>query len=457
MPGMHRAVVAVLVLAACSHAKQSVALYESGDYAGAARAADDGLAKHPKDDTLWAMRIRAALALGDAGAMAKAYESYIAERGDDDKDLLRDLAIATLGQALASPSARLKITAIETAAELKLEALSDQVIERLDDNDDRVQAAAAIAVIHADPRAPRIADDMLRSPNPEARRIAVDGVGKKVGKLAMVDIARAADDGDPRVRATALRWLGTLKDPDAVETCTAHMHDPDDGVRAAAALALASIGIGDLAANGKLALSDAALPVRLAGVDLYGAAHRDDLLVSVVDDPNPLVATEAAIQNMTSHPGAGHQPVERAIASADWTVRAGVANMLVRAVGKEGALTYARKLAADKEVAVRLAAARVLAHTGDHETAVRVFAEALTDPNEGVGAAADLADLGDPRGVKALSDDVRDLHRTPDQRAAAASMHRGARVVTPGLVAALADPNAVVRVAAAAALAALSK
>jgi hypothetical protein len=33
--------------------------------AGAAKAADEGLANHPDDDGLWQMRIRAALALGD--------------------------------------------------------------------------------------------------------------------------------------------------------------------------------------------------------------------------------------------------------------------------------------------------------------------------------------------------------------------------------------------------------
>jgi hypothetical protein len=40
------------VLTSCSHAGTSVALYESGDYAGAAKAADDGLISHPDDDAL---------------------------------------------------------------------------------------------------------------------------------------------------------------------------------------------------------------------------------------------------------------------------------------------------------------------------------------------------------------------------------------------------------------------
>src|SRR5260370_5655688 len=102
--------IVVFALAACaSRAKPVVALYEAGDYAGAVREAERGLAAHPSDRDLWGMRIRAALALGDRDALATAYRAYRGHRGGDDRALLRDLAIATLGQALASPSARLKV------------------------------------------------------------------------------------------------------------------------------------------------------------------------------------------------------------------------------------------------------------------------------------------------------------------------------------------------------------
>src|SRR5687767_12237743 len=107
-------VLALLVPASCANrAKRSIALYESGDYAGAVRAADEGLASHPDDDNLWQMKIRASVALGDADGITRAYTQYVAQRGSDDKELLRDLSTATLGQALNSPSAKLKIIAIE--------------------------------------------------------------------------------------------------------------------------------------------------------------------------------------------------------------------------------------------------------------------------------------------------------------------------------------------------------
>ena len=118
---------------------------------------------------------------------------------------------------------------------------------------------------------------------------------------------------------------------------------------------------------------------------------------------------------------------------------------------------YAQKLVTDQQVGVRLAAARVLAQTGDKESAKRVFASALQEPDYGVQAAADLAGLGDPAGMKALSAFVLDTQRTPAQRATAASAHRSAHRVTGGLVGALADSDGLVRVEAAGALGTLAK
>src|SRR5689334_17940742 len=221
-----------LVLAACAnHAQQAVTLYENGDYAGAARAADTGLAAHPGDEGLWQMRVRAALAQGDGAGVARAYTGYRAQlSGDDDKQLLRELAIATLGQALASPSVKLKITAIEAVEAAELQPLAEKVGERMTDDDDRVAATAAIAVLHGFPQAPQVAGDMLRSENAEARRIAVEGVGKKVGKLALADLEKAVADPDARVRRAATRWLGQLKDTGATELLTRHLRDPDEAV-----------------------------------------------------------------------------------------------------------------------------------------------------------------------------------------------------------------------------------
>jgi len=455
----------VLLLTACANrAKQSIALYDSGDYAGAMRAADEGLASHPDDDNLWAMKVRTSVALGDVEGIAKSYEAYVVSHGGDDKALLRELSTATLGAALGSPSWKMKIAAIEAIERIEIHSLTDQVTVLMDDNDDRVAAAAAIAVLRGMPEAPQVADDMLRSPDAEARRITVEGVGRKIGKiagaigrLAIVDLEKAADDSDPRVRRAAIRWLGMLKDQESVEILMRHMKDPDDSVRAASASALARIGIGNLPSLGKQALADRSLAVRLAGIELLATANADAELVTLTDDADPMVALQAAIAIKAKRPELVEKALVRAAAADEWTIRSGVANLLVTAVGKDAARAHAQRLATDRELGVRLAAARTLISIGDREEAKRVLAPALTDAEYGVQAAADLAGLGDATAMQTLSLAVRDGKRTPTQRMAAASLHRSARRVTGGLVAALADGDGLVRVEAAAALGTLAK
>src|SRR5262245_37785879 len=74
--GLLSPLVVLFAVPACSRNAKSVKLYEAGDFAAAARAADDGLAEHPSDRGLWQMRVRSALALGDGDGVAKAYATY---------------------------------------------------------------------------------------------------------------------------------------------------------------------------------------------------------------------------------------------------------------------------------------------------------------------------------------------------------------------------------------------
>jgi HEAT repeat protein len=449
---MYAAVLFVVAVASCGgHAKQAVGLYEAGDYAGANRAVDRGLAAHPDDEGLWQMRIRTALALGDAPGVARGYAEHRKRRGDEDVELLRELAVATLRQALASPSVKLKLAAIEAVAAAELQALADDVAERLGDDDDRVAAAAAAAVLRGYPQAPQVASAMLRSDDPEARRLAVEGVGKKVGALARDDLQRlAGGDPDPRVRRTAIRYLGMIKDGDAVELLARQLRHGDESVRAAAASALARIGRGDLAAFGARAAADRALGVRLAAIELLVAARQPAALERLAADADPVIALEAAAA--VRQPALVAKALERAAADPHWTARAAALNVARRAAGKATAVALAQRLAADPEVAVRLTAAHVLGSADRRDAAVAIYVAALGGATR-LRAAGDLANLGDERGLAALDAMVRDAAASEDDRAAAARAHDGAHRVTPGLVAALADGSGVVRVAAAAALA----
>jgi HEAT repeat protein len=454
---MFRSLTLALVLVACGHAQQSVSLYEAGDYAGAARAADDGLAKHPKDEGLHQMRVRAALAQGDGLGLARAYHNYAQSIGEDDKPFVRELAIATLESALASPSAKMKVVAIQAIEAAEIQSLADSVAQKMEDKDDRVVGAAAIAILRGGYlQAPEVAEGILASENAEARAIVIDGLGKKAGVLAIDDLQKAATDPDPRVRRIAIRWLGQLKDQSAVALLTRRMRDPDEAVRAASATALARIGIGNLESLGTQALKDRALAMRLAGVELLAAAKRTDRLIQVAEsDPDPMVAAEAALEAKRSDLAIAS--VQKAAQADLWTIRAGAANLATRAFGRDKAKPFLLGLLEDKDLGVRLAAARSLAHAGDKAAAFAVFAAALDDPERRLAAAQDFASFGDPRGITILDESARDLSATPDARSAAVAAHRGARKITAGLVAALADPSGLVRVEAAAVLVALAK
>lgn len=406
------------------------------------------------------MRVRAALALGDADGVAKAYATMQHAIGGDDKALLRDLAIATLAQALGSPSVKLKIAAIQAIQDLEIQALADRVAERLGDDDDRVAAAAAIAVLRGYSQAPRVASDMLKSENPEARRTAVDGIGKKVGKLAIADIEAAASDSDPRVRAVAIKWLGALVDRDAPTLLAERLRDPDPDVRASAGRALAHLGAAGPGAADEL-LADKELGVRLAGLELLKTAHRDDRIAQLAADPDPRVALEAVAAAPALLASQAAAVVDRARADKAWATRAAVANLAPVALGQPVATPIEQQLAHDDDPHVRLAAGRALAHLGDRVDAVATWTGLLTGPADQrevtIEAAEELAALGVATGTAALAATVRDLKATPEERAAAAASHRDAHVMTPELVAALADPSGVVRVAVATALGAYAR
>lgn len=444
---MRSSVLALLLAACVDHAAPAVSLYDKGDYAGAARAADEGLQGHPGDDALWGMRIRAALAMGNAADVAKTYDAYGKTRDSIDKPLVRDLAVATLEQALASPSSLLKIAAIHAIEDAEIESMADLVGEHMGDEDEKVAVTAAVAVVHGLPQAPHVVADALNASDPEVRYIAIDGIGRKVGKIARADLEKFADDPDPRVRRAAIQGLAKIKDTDAIEILAKRLHDADDSVRAAAAIAIAHIGIGNLGDFGKAAIADKSLAVRLAGVDLLVAGQRD--VRPFADDADPSLALAAAIASKD------HALMEKALARAldakHAEVRAGALNQASRVLAKEALRQTASKYFTDADVRVQLAAARAVAHAGFDDVAAPVFVAHLDDVN----AAEDLAALGDARGRDALAKLV--ATGSAEDRARAAAAHRQAHVVTGGLVAALADNSPIVRVAAASALASLSK
>jgi len=446
-------VAAALLFVACgppAGVKRAQSLLDQGNYRGAADAADEELGKTPGDAQLMRIRIRAALGMGDAKDAVARYKAWRAGRTEEDLAALRTMAMTTLWQGLTSPSAQVQVQAIQSIERLEIEDFARDVGEQMGDDDDVVAAAASIAVLRAFPQAPDVATDMLKSEDPQARAIAVEGIGRKVGKHAAEDLRFAAVDADPRVRAAAAMAIAALADPRDTERLTELATDKSADVRAVALRALTRGNRGDLGAVAEQALADASLGVRLAAVDLLVASRGRPAARPLLTHADAMVAAYAA--RALRDPAAGTAAVDRALASEDWTIRAGAVNLMEVALGKDAARTRADKAAGDPVVGVQIAAARLIAYMGDKPHAISIYAAALTtaEPAQRVGAAAELAHLGDARGVAALEELAGAAE--PEVRRAVITAHRAARVITPGLWGALADDDAGNRIEAAAAL-----
>ncbi|MBP9085127.1 MAG: HEAT repeat domain-containing protein [Kofleriaceae bacterium] len=451
-------------IAGCASAtvRASVSHYEAGDYAASRKAANTAIEHNASDDDAWRMKLRAELALGDAAAMTDTYAAYQRHRRGDDVAFLRELAQATLAQGLNSPAPRVRMAAVAGVEEAHLEALADKVYAALYDKDPQVAVTAAVAVINSHPDAALIAENMLTHDDPAVRRIAINGVGKKVGKSALADLRAAATDRDPGARRAAIRWLSQLDDADSVDTLRGRLRDKDDGVRGAAAVALAKIVTShklklDLTELARAQLSLEGLATRLGAIELAKATGADDLLRPLAQDDDTTVALAAVTAMASKDQTLVLAVFERARKAENYAARAGAINVAARAIGDAAALPFYTEMTQDPHPAVRLAAARALANATRKDpaqttVAFAVFAsilEASAEFDDRLSAATDLAMYDDSRGAAALGKFVSERTLTADQRAAAAAAHRMGRVVTAGLVAALADASGQVRIEAA--------
>ncbi|HEY8145651.1 MAG TPA: HEAT repeat domain-containing protein [Kofleriaceae bacterium] len=394
--------------------------------------------------------MRDALGAGDARRAVQLYESWRAERGEDDPAALRLLARTTLWQALRAQASAIQTAAIQAVERLEIEELAPDVAELVSADDDRVAAAAAAALLTAHPHAPRVLVDLLKSEDPEARALAVDGIGRKAREHARGDLVPMLDDPDPRVRREAVGAVARFAEGEDLERLAAMAKSDKDGsVRARALRALASRHAGGHVGLAAHAATDPFLGARFAAVDLLArddsaeARAALDQLVAGKDLPIALAAAAARLRAGGDAANAG--VFDRALGESDWTARAAALNSAA-AAPRSLALRLGGRGLVDRNDEVRLAAARLLIRLGVTTQARKHLEAALAskDPAVRIDAAVDLLRLGDERASQALDELARDP--AVEVRRAAVGAHASARRLTPGLVAALADADPALRV-----------
>ncbi len=425
----------------------------AGDLRGAEAAIDEGLVQHPRDSSLWNLRIRVRALRGDNARAVADWREWRQLRGGPDLGALRAIAKLTLWNGTKSDSAEVRVAAIEAAWALDDDELAEPVAHLLDDDDEVVRASAAAALLRSHPDAPAVLNDALKSPEPRARRIAIATLGDKVGAPARADIVDGLADQDASVRTAACVALGRVKNADDAARLVAAAKDADGNVRAAALRALADVQARAGVDVARAALADSYLGARLAAVELLdhalGADARVDLerVAAGADAFSALRAGVALARRGARAPGTA--ALKTASAAKQWTVRAAAANAVVSIVGKGDAPAYLAAFATDAEPAVRLAAARAYIQADRLVDAARLLGEALLAPDESarLQATIDLQRLSDARAAAAW--DTLLASAEPGIREQAVAALRSGGPLADGLVGALADASWKVRIAAA--------
>ncbi|MDX6739095.1 HEAT repeat domain-containing protein [Actinocorallia sp. A-T 12471] len=261
-----------------------------------------------------------------------------------------------------------------------------------------------------------VLEEYLRDPDPRIRRAAVELLGETALGGAGDALAWALADEDAEVRAAAALALATLRPPvgedgiDALRLAAAGGKDPLVRGTAKAHLtlladahrALYAQGLADdepqIRAQAVLALTslraadavreaadDPARDVRVAVADGLARLDSADGLDQLLDDHDPVVRLAALdAAAALGLPDALVPPALRALRHSSWQVRKRAARVLAGAPAAEAASPLSAALR-DPVVDVRREAVQSLEQWASHDPNVlAALTEALTDPDPGV-------------------------------------------------------------------------
>ena len=383
------------------------------------------------------VRCRAAEVLGELGD-SSAFEPLVALLADQDHEVHRSAitALGVLGDARALPI---------LVAELERE---EQGLQRWTGPDGTTHiytatfaAAPALARLGRGEAIPALLA-MLMSTHGQMRLEAVQALGRLGGAAVFDQVAPMLADDERSVASVAAATLYAIDAERAVATLRAALKDERPGVRRAASELLTRVGDSNAAEAADLDELAQALHAESAALRLHaigelgrrGGARAEELLRAATSDPDDHVRRAAWLMLAQIDPSqaitSGLAGLEEALmrlkllAGGEVPVRIGIAG--VRAEGTSSAgdaerlLAELRRELQSKDVQTRIAAATILGRLGGQE-AVDALTEALDDAAAQVRRTVVLA-----------------LATSGDSAA-----------VRPSLIAALRDPEPVVRMAAA--------
>ncbi len=425
-----------------------------GDLHKAQERAQQALREHPADRSAWQVRTLALLRLGEASQAAQFYRQWTELLGHQDQGLYRKMAIAVVQMRLQSAASSSTPLAIAIVRKQELHELEQFVRPWMQVSDPRIASEASLLFL-SEAQGRGAAMQWLDSGSARRRAAMLPTLGAALGEGVRSQVTAALVDEDAGVRWAALSVLASWKTPsDRSVFLRVAVEDESGRVRSRALRALAVYPDPVPAALLAHALTDAYTGVRVAAVDAIAkdSPSAGQRLKELADSEDFSVALRASVHLYKVSGQDARLLLARAMEAEQWTTRAAALYAAAGCTSPSQALQLARRGDADEHWEVRLAAAGLAIRLGHRQLGVQWLQQVvLQAPLESKRSAAILlAEQGEENVDKILSE--MSVQGSEAERGAALTAHGAAKVVSEGLINALADPSPALRLLAAQAL-----
>lgn len=339
--------------------------------------------------------------------------------------------------ALARINPALGLPILETLLEEDDREVRSRVVEALcDTNAPEVAGILSriLLALYHDDRGIDASDDWTR----DLRRRMTLTLGRLKDAYALPGLMHAARDGDPKIRANAIRALGMIKDVEALPVLLQALDDQDAPVRRAAAHALNELGDPQAADALVQTLHDPDPTVVAAAVEVLaslGVQRAWPELLHLVDVESNRVAraAEAALRGLEYKLRMPTQTELLDPPDTDAETRVAAAIAVLGIIGNSGVLTRIVPALDSRSVPVRTAAARALGRLGDPSIVHHLANVLKGDPSARVAqvAAHALGELGDPSGAYALETAMKSTNAAVRHAAQMALIRMGRSRIAP--------------------------